>query len=85
MRVANCQMFGCEVLDVSDEFGGAISMLSVRLHQTDNDTVVITQAAQEAEGASCSCLAVFGRRLLEKRITSRLAWAIPLFEPTIRW
>ena len=22
MRVANCQMFGCEVLDVSDEFGG---------------------------------------------------------------
>ena len=85
MRVANCQMFGCEVLDVSDEFGGAISMLSVRLHQTDNDTVVITQAAQETDGASCRCLAVFGRRLLAKKITRRLAWAISLFEPTIRW
>lgn len=85
MRVANCQMFGCEVLDASDEFGGAISMLSVRLHQTANDTVVITQAAQEADGASCSCLAVLGRRLLAKQFTRLLAWAISLFELTIRW
>ena len=56
-------------------------MLSVRLH----DTVVITQAAQEADGASCSCLAVLGRRLLAKQFTRLLARAISLFELTIRW
>ena len=51
------------------------------LRQAKNDI----QAAQEAEGVSCSCLAVLGRRLLAKQFTRLLAWAISLFELTIRW